>query len=417
MNEAESKAGRIRVRITREGWIYLIILAFVSAGALLRNINLLMLMTGIMIAPLFLSWRLCLAMLRNLLAVRTIPNQLFAGRPSTISWCITNRRKSIPTWQLVIQDHVANVEVPKRRWNRVRLIVPLIKPAEASYGTYQSNFLQRGMYIAGPARISTRFPCGVIEGYFMIADRTELLVAPATGRLTASWDRRLDSHASGSQALKRQRGSQDEEFFALRHWRSGDNRRHIHWRVTAKYNHPVVKQFDSRSDRDFVLALDLWSPDPFSDGLSEPVEQALSFASTVLAGLPSVVRGKVAIAICGANLSVLSDHCSPQLCAQVWDELAVAGSSTAPELLTGLERLAEHVTGGTPFYVISTKDQPEQWLPMAESGNLSLQFLRIEPWIRWLKVGTDEFREMFEPPSSLTSDSSIPIRKVQDVHS
>jgi uncharacterized protein (DUF58 family) len=416
MSEEETNISRIRVRITREGWIYLIILAFVSAGALLRNINLLMLMTGIMIAPLFLSWRICLAMLRNLLVVRTIPNQLFVGKPSIISWCVTNRRRSIPTWQLVVQDHIATLDEPRRNWNRVRVVIPQIKPTEVSYGTYKSNFLQRGVYIAGPARISTRFPCGMIEAYFFAVDRTKLLVAPATGRLTASWDRRLISHASGSQARKRQRGSQDEEFVSLRHWRNGDNRRHIHWRVTAKYNHPVVKQFDSRSDRDFVLALDLWSPDPTDESLAEPLEQALSFASTVLTGLPGVVKGKVAVAICGAQLTVLSDHCGPQLCAQIWNELAVADGSSAPDLMAGLEQLAEHVTGGTPFYIISTRNQPEHWLQLIQKGGLSPQFLGIEPWIRWLKVDTDEFRELFEPPSELSMLSPITTREGHDVH-
>ncbi|MFM7738649.1 MAG: hypothetical protein ACKO9H_04535, partial [Planctomycetota bacterium] len=56
-SESPGAEPKLKVWLTREGWIFLVILLFVSAGSLLRNINLLMLMTGIMIAPLFLSWR------------------------------------------------------------------------------------------------------------------------------------------------------------------------------------------------------------------------------------------------------------------------------------------------------------------------------------------------------------------------
>ena len=181
---------RLRLWIAREGWIYLVILTFVSAGALLRNINLLMLMTGIMIAPLFLSWRICLTMLRRIAAVRSYPGQLFAGQPTKIAWRITNQRRSIPSWQVVVQDQMTLPQSTREKPSKVRVVFPQVRAGESEYGVYQAHFAQRGEVIIGPAVVSTRFPCGLVESYFRLADKKTLRVAPALGRLTASWDRR-----------------------------------------------------------------------------------------------------------------------------------------------------------------------------------------------------------------------------------
>lgn len=395
-----------KVWLTREGWIFLVILLFVSAGSLLRNINLLMLMTGIMVAPLFLSWRGSLLMLRQLAARRTLPPQLFAGQTVQATWKVSNGRQVLPTWSLSVLDQWRKPESPRKDAANIRAVLPRIKPGETNYGTYQVHFPQRGKFLAGPAKLASRFPLGLVAARIDLPDEAVVLVAPALGRLTASWDRRLMSHASGSEAIKRRRGAQDEEFFGLRQYRSGDSQRHIHWRATARSGHLMVKQFDSKSDRDFVLILDLWLPREDGQGQRELAERGLSFAATVMAGLSVVIRGKVAMAICGQESVVLCDVNSPQFAGQVWDELAVAQPAADPELVSALEQVSREIAGGTPFYVVSTRPRPLHLQDLASETMNSGRLAAIEPWIRWLEIDSEEFAGLFVLPESLSPDNA-----------
>ncbi len=392
---------KLSVWLTREGWIFLVILLFVSAGSLLRNINLLMLMTGIMIAPLFLSWRGSLLMLRQLTAKRSLPPQLFAGESVSATWKVTNHRAALPTWSLAIQDRLRKATVSAHGASRIRTLLPRIGPGETSYGSYQIFFPQRGRFLAGPAQLSSRFPLGLIAARLDMAEEEIILVAPALGKLTASWDRRLLSHASGSESIKRRRGAQDEEFFGLRQYRSGDSRRHIHWRATARSGQLMVKQFDSRSDRDFVLILDLWLPGGNDHRERELAEQGLSFAATVMKGLSAVIRGKVAIGLCGAETVVQCDVNTPQFLSRIWNELAVAEPSPQTELGPALEHISQQISGGTPFYVLSTRPRPANWQTFISAGDQAARLAGIEPWVRWVEIGGEEFRELFALPESL----------------
>lgn len=414
--EPQSAEPKLKVWLTREGWIFLVILLFVSAGSLLRNINLLMLMTGIMIAPLFLSWRGSLLMLQRLFAQRNLPAQLFAGQSTQASWKVTNRRTALPTWSLTIHDQVRRAADPQRDAAKVRTLIPKIGPGETNYGTYQIYFPQRGKFIAGPARVTSRFPLGLVAAKFEIAEEEEILVAPALGRLTASWDRRLISQVSGSEAIKRRRGAQDEEFFGLRQYRSGDSRRHIHWRATARNRQLMVKQFDSRSDRDFVIVLELWTPKNSSAGEQLLAEQGLSFTASVMSGLAAVVRGKIAVGICGKETVVLCNLSSPQFIGQVWNELAVAESSPTTEISVALDEISGQISGGTPIYVLSTRPKPQNLSELFATSRNPHRVAALEPWLRWLEIGSAEFKELFVLPPSLEDMPAIERQEAADVH-
>ena len=64
---------RRRAWLTREGWYYLAVLAFIIGGAVLRSVNLLVILAGMMIAPLLFNWRLVMASLMGLSIRRKLP--------------------------------------------------------------------------------------------------------------------------------------------------------------------------------------------------------------------------------------------------------------------------------------------------------------------------------------------------------
>ena len=46
-----------KIRLTREGWFYVVVLCFILGGAILREVNLLFVLAGMLAGPLVLSLR------------------------------------------------------------------------------------------------------------------------------------------------------------------------------------------------------------------------------------------------------------------------------------------------------------------------------------------------------------------------
>jgi hypothetical protein len=72
---------RRRVWLTREGWYYLALLAFVIGSAVIRSGNLLLILAGMMVGPLIFNWRLAIAGLTGLSVLRRVPSSIVAGEP------------------------------------------------------------------------------------------------------------------------------------------------------------------------------------------------------------------------------------------------------------------------------------------------------------------------------------------------
>lgn len=402
---------RIRLRMTSEGWVYVIILLFIASGGLLRNINLLILLNGLMIAPVLIGWRLSVTMVSWLKVRRVVPKVGFVGQPVEVNWEVMNDRATLASWQLILQDQCQQVGdgVPWRRPESVQMVFPVVRPKEAVFQHYRIQFDRRGEYRFGPASIATRFPFGLMRAAMPLEEPASLFVAPAQGKLMASWDRRLLSRASGASSVRRKRGLQDDEFFALRQWRSGDSRKQVHWRTTAKFNVPMVRQFDSRTDKDFVLILDLQGQTGQSGSTRTPaeerVETALEFASTVFSRLQGRVFGQLTVAVCGQSTRIHSDHVYSRVAIDVLKSFALAQAGLNPPTLEAILEVAHQVSEGTPVYVVSTREFPEAALATLPADAQS-RFRTIEPWLRWVPVDSDVFRGIFARAETVTGSSA-----------
>ncbi len=378
------------------------ILAFITVSAILRSVNLLVVLAGMMIAPLLLSWRSQLHNLKSLICKRIVPQHIHAGQIVNFQWECRNTSSRLNAWNILISDTLQRSEDPddrikkdrKRDLVRTSVSFPQICIGQSSYVSYKTLFSNRGIYKVKNAVLSTTFPFGLMRCHANLGMPRSLIVFPRIGTLSASWDRRLQSVAAGSEALKRRRGIEEDEFYALREWRSGDNRRHIHWRTSAKLGQPMVRQFDQRSNRDLAMVLDLFTDGEFAefDSWSTRCETVLSFASTVLAKLGTAVQGQVAFGICGNSSEILTGRYQHELVMQIMRSLAVARGGMSESLGRTILELASCVSTGTPIYVVSSRARPEgfsKW-GLTESERTSLL-----PILRWLHVRSAEFAELF----------------------
>lgn len=443
----DAKVRRPTLRLTPEGFVFLTILAFITFGAILRNVNLLIVLAGMMFSAMMLNWRSAKLKLRTVTGFRELPAQVYAGKLFSVIWRIQNESPQ-RIWNFNVEDRIDWVtpvsdlpQPPPRKtfgqWrqqifdslnrhkrkapNEVRLNFPQIPPHNTESNIFHGLLNHRGRYEVGPSTLTTTFPFGLIEVEVPIDNLQVIYAAPPTGTLVPDWERRAAAMANGSESVKRKRGNRDDEFFALRQWRPGDNRKNIHWRSTAKMQQPMVRQFDEPTHRDIAIVIDLFQAAPANTDSSAPSddsqndwhigETVLSFASTIAADANSGVVGDTSIAICGQTSEVFQKLKRKKNNARLIQCLALAQGSQTPDLFSAITTVGESVSPGTPIFIISTRPQP-QWVekldhaagtthPYATNDTFrtladpDLKLGRLVDQIRWVDANGDQFEGLF----------------------
>lgn len=389
---------RRRVYFTREGWYFIFVLAFIVFGSILRQINLLIVLAGMMIPALLFNWRIAMGAIRKLRIRHRCPEWIFAGQTTMLEIEVRNQSTWIDVWNLAIVDEISETGAGReaRRPKLAQLVVPHIPRQRRSDASYRGFFSSRGRYQIGPATLSCRFPFGLVTANVRLLDSAELFVAPRLGELSPNWHKRLGSLAIGTSSAERKRGLLPDEYYGIRPWSTGDMQRWIHWRSTAKRQELMVKQFDQPTDRDFALALDLFSRGTPAD--EQHVETALSFAATLLSKLNTSVRGRVAIAICGTESFLYVNELAGDFLRSVMQHLAIAQPAPRPDLAYQLPQLASRVSLGTPLIVVTTR-------PAIEIETLRVLWrddsrFQIAEQVLWIQIPSEEFTGLFTPSPS-----------------
>ena len=406
---SEYRRTRRRVVFTREGWSFIAILAFVVVGSILRQINLLVMLAAMMIPALLFNWRMSVSLMRRISVRHSLPEWLFAGRASVIELEVQNDSRTFAAWNIVLTDFIKRV-VPtagEPRTKSVDTIAVSVEPGHKTHVSYRCLFAERGIYRVGPVKVACKYPFGLVLVWFHQLDSAELYVAPRLGELKPKWDKRLGALAVGTASAERRRGWLPDEFFGLRKWQHGDSLRSIHWRSSAKRGQLTVKQFDQPTDRDFALALDMFTPTVDSGKPIELMELAASFVATTLARLNYSIHGRVAIAICGERSCLFTNQVPGEFVGSVMKELANVQPTPLDVIFENLRELSAKVSPGTPLIVVTTRDSSEIQA-LRKSKDLEANENLWESSLRWVQVESDEFREMFSLPM-LLDYSGLPI--------
>jgi uncharacterized protein (DUF58 family) len=406
---------RRRARPTREGWYYMAVLAFISGGAVLRSINLLVILAGMLIAPLLINWRLVIASLTGLSVRRRLPSQAVAGAPLTVDITIENPRWWMSSWMLRVEDWVEGgfrVHDPgfraegresggrekgfRSRWRwlssdktRTEAFLSHVPARGKATGTYRLTLHRRGRYRFGPLRISTRFPLGLVWGRMTLPEDGELVVAPRIGRLLPGWAELLEAELVGDQRRHPQRGVAEGDYYGLRPWQSGDSMRWVHWRTTARLGRPIVRQFERRRTPDVAIVLDPWLPPRPTERDEGLLELAISVAATAVADIAARGHSRLTFAVAGPQPHCWSGPASALFCQEVLDQLAeLAPRGTG--LAEALSRALEEAPTGARLIVISSRPADDPSLAGASAE------LPIDPaQVAWLDASSPELGELF----------------------
>ncbi|HVU89778.1 MAG TPA: DUF58 domain-containing protein [Pirellulales bacterium] len=343
-------------KITIEGLCYITMLAFLLAGALIRQINLLLALFALLVSlPLVNRW-LVWATLRRLKVERRIPRSTAAGDLLLVELSVVNPQKRLASWAITIDDQIRRIGAPSGEAAiSARTLVPYVAARGDAVQSYRGRIMRRGRYEFGPIHLSTRFPFGMIHGETTIEEPQSLLVLPRLGRLTRRWQRLQQSSDVGSSHVQRRQGLLEGDFYGLRHWRPGDSRRWIHWRTSARRQTPVVRQFEQQRNQDLALVLELWQPDEPSETDLANVELAVSFAASIVSDLCRRGGQMLWIAVAARETHWNCGPTSLALTREVMESLATAEGANSDRLPEALSRTLEAARPGTNAILISTR--------------------------------------------------------------
>jgi uncharacterized protein (DUF58 family) len=389
---------RRRAWLTREGWYYGAVLAFIVGGAVLRSVNLLVVLAGMMIATLLFNWRLVMASLTGLVVRRKLPEQILAGEPLTVEIAVENTRWWMSSWFLTIEDWINLESVapgkPKSLFQtnatHAVAVIPHVPAKGTGLGTYRLSLHRRGRYRFGPLRISTRFPLGLVRAQMTIPEADELIVSPRLGKLLPQWARLLEAELVGDQSRHPERGILDGDYYGLRPWQSGDSLRWVHWRTTAKLGRPIVRQYERRKSQDVAIILDPFLPRGCRERDEVLAELAISLAATAATDIVSRGHARLAFTIAAAQPRCFSGPASPMFCQEVLAQLADLHCQDDCSLAGALIETLEQAPPGARFIVISPRSADS---PSLTGSNAELP---IDPAdLLWIDVSQSELSSLY----------------------
>lgn len=405
-------------RISAEGWYFLFVVLFVLGGAVLGEVNLLVMLAGFLLGPLLFNWRFTQHSLRQLEVRRGLPPRATAGEAFTVSLTGLNRRRRVTSWMVVIEDCLRREGDSDREASRLRLMLPQVLARGSATARYRAVLPRRGRYQIGPLQVSTRFPFGLVRSSRVVDDSASLLVGPPLGQLTPRWLQMVDSRLQGSHAEGRRQGQLEGDYYGLREWRSGDSQRWIHWRTSAKLGELAVRQFEQQRSRDVIVVLDLWEPDAPSPQELAHTELAISFLATAMQDMARRGGNRVVVCVAGSDNRFWSGPVSLLMAHEVHDHLASVTPGNGLRIYEVLDQVRETNRGQGRAVVISTRGAPfltarDEWETLRQRQRPRRTYGNFT----WIDCRGDQLRQYFRAPEQFPTAGTARQATTADVTS
>lgn len=386
----------VRFRLTREGANLVFVVCFIFLGAVLRDISLLILIGAAMIGLILLQWRFNITTVSGLTAKRRVMHRTTQGSKIQCSLTIRNPKRWVGAWLVIAEDNIQQLAPGNSKTaTRGKAIIDEILPESESSGTYHLTFHERGLYRIGPCTLATRFPLGLGRGWRVQEEIDEIIVHPKQGTIQPAFKSLLQNSRDGHHRSSSHVGVHEADFFGLRPWASGDSKRWIHWRTTARLGELSVRQFDRLEQQQSCVLLDLYrAPGEISSAQKDACERAIAFIATVVQHAAMSHDTKLAVAIAADSEFSLSGIQSNVLGNAMLDKLAVISPSPNPNLTAALQRMTQDLLANPHLIVVSTRSQAIESLQKSFSSLLGPKATsRLH--IHWLDVTQGDLDKYF----------------------
>ncbi len=249
----------MRVRPTREGKRFFLILVLIIMAAFNTGNNLIYLIVSMMLSSMVLSLALSITNLRALDLKLEPPASVFAQTETWINYEIANRKRRIPSYSV----RMKSTALPEPH------TVPFVPADGSSRGVLKTVFPHRGIANMGKTVIETSFPFIFFDVISSAETPVSFTVYPKLMDIGAA---RSQSAAEGAVPVL----LPGDELREIRQYRAGDSLRHINWKATARHSRLMVRETASETGERISIVLDGTGP-----GAPEAFEKAVSAAASM----------------------------------------------------------------------------------------------------------------------------------------
>lgn len=351
---------------------------------------------------------------------REMPPRVKCGIAFDVNYRIRNLRR-LPAADILIDP---NIELPELR--RVLGFKYCAVPGrgEMTFALPLKPF-KRGVFGIPQGIAESSFPFNLIKHSVLFGRRESLIVHPASRELRNLFPRdggvlpRLSARS-----VPRPGDSMD--FYGCRMYRPGDSPRKIHWRATARYRVPIIKEYQQEHVSHAAILLDAHVPPArqaagalralfsLSESLlkvrtNRTFEAAVSLAASIAETLTATSYHVDLLAV-GGRITRFPSNGEPDLgCDPLLDELAVA-STSARDAFTGKQAapIAEDaLESGTVFLILMRWDAASK----AFLGSLTGRGSRIVPVLVTEHVPDTELPDDLRviTPDSVLTGGDLPL--------
>jgi uncharacterized protein (DUF58 family) len=250
----------VRTTVTLEGLLFIIFLAVIGFAAWNTGNNLLYLVLSAMLAFLIAANLIARSSLADVSVQLRFPDHLFAGEPANLTVTLTNHKRLMPSYSLMVEpvsDRVDEDESATPRLELGKLAHFTLTPSRASARQRtEYTFDKRGRYPITGFRISTKFPAGFFKKWRRIDANGEILVYPKPKPLDDFYHAlpmlagQMQSHLRGS----------GDDLYAIRRYQPSDQMRHIDWKATAKSVQMMVREHMREDEWRLIIVFDTSRP-------------------------------------------------------------------------------------------------------------------------------------------------------------
>jgi uncharacterized protein (DUF58 family) len=244
------RLNRLRYRITRGGFLFLLAIALTGAGAFLSGNNLLFLVFSAMLALLLVSGFISRLMLAGLELELLLPEHVSARIPTSARVRMRNLKRLTPSFSIELAGRGDADDTPSILNDPVYF--PLIPGHATIESPVQVVFPQRGRHRENLFVISTTFPFGFLRKSTTVALRRETIVYPAL-EPREDLEPLLDSVSGEIESRTRGYG---RDFYRIRPYEAQDSARHVDWKSSAHTGGLQVREFTRDQRRTVEIFFD-----------------------------------------------------------------------------------------------------------------------------------------------------------------
>jgi len=276
---------KIEFEFTREGAVYLMLIAIITVAALNTGNNLLFIILASLLAGILVSGVLSHIVLTQLELEFVVPDHIFAQQPMISRLRLANLKWFFPSFSVTVsaredkekrkRDRPAKVAAEKPRHILDEPVyVPFVPRRSSVTQHVELTFPRRGRYTQEGFRVSTKFPFGFLRKSREVAVQREILVLPNV-QPTEEFYEILPLISGEVESFFKGRG---HDLYAIRDFQEGDSARHVDWKASAKAQQLKVREFTREDERRVVLVFDARLPKADGKALAQ-FEKGVNFCA------------------------------------------------------------------------------------------------------------------------------------------